>query len=88
MTFKTGAVVMLLRSHNPLLRDMIGQVHTLGKHSSIYTDSWLLEGVLFSDNKFLVSWKESCMRVLGSPGDDAVDETLLRLPSPRQEVTA
>lgn len=28
------------------------------------------------------------LRPLDNPGDDAVDETLLRLPSPRQEVTA
>lgn len=28
------------------------------------------------------------LRPIRDPGDDAVDETLLRLPSPRQEVTA
>ena len=31
---------------------------------------------------------DSLLRPIRDPGDDAVDETLLRLPSPRQEVTA
>jgi hypothetical protein len=32
--------------------------------------------------------RDSILRPIRDPGDDAVDETLLRLPSPRQEVTA
>lgn len=32
--------------------------------------------------------RDSNLRPIRDPGDDAVDETLLRLPSPRQEVTA
>lgn len=42
-------------------------------------------GVFFSEERPLA---DSCLRPIRDPGDDAVDETLLRLPSPRQEVTA
>lgn len=53
-------------------------------------------GAIWEIDRPLKSWAgcsdkfapDSSLRPIRDPGDDAVDETLLRLPSPRQEVTA
>lgn len=62
---------------------------------------WSIDGSIKTDVAWLVDrdlagWngkvdrliRDSQLRPIRDPGDDAVDETLLRLPSPRQEVTA
>lgn len=52
-------------------------------------DYWLTDlEVVANDGRRNRYYRDSWLRPIRDPGDDAVDETLLRLPSPRQEVTA
>lgn len=53
--------------------------------------AWVVSGSIPFPHLGVVSLaviSDSSLRPIRDPGDDAVDETLLRLPSPRQEVTA
>lgn len=49
---------------------------------------WVLEKKLMARYGMVDAILDCALRPIRDPGDDAVDETLLRLPSPRQEVTA
>lgn len=52
--------------------------------------AWVCEGSVMMDTGFLepmTAIDDSCLRPIRDPGEDAVDETLQRLPAPREAVS-
>lgn len=53
--------------------------------------AWVCEGSVMMDTGFfepMTAIDDACLRPLRDPGEDAVDETLLSLPAPREAVPA
>lgn len=74
---------------NPRCPPRVGAIVKVGHASSVWPEHWVLDPpVIDPADGCMVHVKDAHLRPIRDPGDDAVDETLLRLPSPRQEVTA
>lgn len=70
---------------------LIGKSHTFRNPdgSLDVCGKWQIDRPLKNYGGVMVLYaNDSALRPIRDPGDDAVDETLLRLPSPRQEVAA
>lgn len=90
MNCKQGDLAIVIRSvagnEGKIVRclQFLGSVPGFGRN-----DYWLIDREM--PTKLGASApiaSDGWIRPINNPGDDAVDETLLRLPSPRQEVTA
>lgn len=76
---KPGDLVILLRTVNPRMKHMVGQIHVIGKESECFPGHWLFSPEVFLPSGKRVAWVDCDMRPIRDPGDDAVDETLRQL---------
>ncbi|RZI60671.1 MAG: hypothetical protein EOP14_00105 [Pseudomonas sp.] len=99
MNCKPGDLAIIVRAHGPSLgqivrclklNPLISSVPTFGVNGTGAPEPfWDIDITIVAFNGTKVRYvPDACLRPIRDPGDDAVDETLLRLPSPRQEVTA
>lgn len=87
MRCKKGDLVLLLRADYAPCKHFVGQVHTVGELSNAFHASWLFDPPLYEPKSGApVSWQDKDLLPIRDPGDDAVDETLLWVPSPVKEV--
>lgn len=85
MTFKTGDLCVIVSGRN---KELYGRIVTLTERYD--WESWrtVERLMIWGGSLKILGVRDVTMKLICDPGDDAVDETLLRLPSPRQEVTA
>lgn len=64
---EVGALVMIVRTRNPLLREHLGKVGKVLRPCNIYPDSWDVEGAERIKNGELCSWTPYTLKRLDPP---------------------
>ncbi len=77
MRCKVGDLVILTHATNPVCLHMVGQIHVIGRRSTI-PNHWAFEPEVINANGNLQAWRDSEMRpIRDNPGQD---ETLTWAP--------
>jgi len=90
MNCKPGDLAIVVRKgKDAKCPPLLGAIVRIDVASPIWSDCWMTSPkIIDARDGCIVHVQDAHLRPIRDPGDDAVDETLLRLPSPRQEETA
>ena len=89
MNCKPGDLAIVVGGRDPNCPPRRGTIVKVDRPSKVWPQCWVMDPPIVDPaDGYSVHVQDKHLCPIRDPGDDAVDETLLRLPSPRQEVTA